>query len=56
VLVKGRDDRSIDIEILLTDIADDFAIINPTDPLRLSKQHREGIEIKLFIMNPESES
>jgi hypothetical protein len=32
---KGRDDRSSGIEILM---ADAFAKINPTDPLRLAKQ------------------
>jgi len=32
---KGREDRSSGIEIL---IADAFAKINPTDPLRLAKQ------------------
>ena len=33
--LKDREDRSIGIEILMTD---DFAKINPTDPLRLAKQ------------------
>jgi hypothetical protein len=35
--IKDREDRSIGIEILMTD---DFAKINPTDPLRLVKQVR----------------
>ena len=38
--VKGRDDKSSGIEILM---ADAFAKINPTDPLLLAEQ--------LFIMN-----
>ena len=33
--IKDRDDRSIGIEIRMTD---DFAKIKPTDPLRLAKQ------------------
>jgi hypothetical protein len=33
--IKGRDDRSRGIEILMVD---DFAKINPTEPLRLVKQ------------------
>jgi hypothetical protein len=33
--IKGRDDRSRGIEILMSD---SFAKINPTDPLRLDKQ------------------
>jgi hypothetical protein len=33
--IKDRDDRSSGIEILM---ADAFAKINPTDPLRLAKQ------------------
>ncbi len=33
--IKGRDDRSRGIEILMSDF---FAKINPTDPLRLDKQ------------------
>ncbi len=33
--IKDRDDRSSGIEIL---IADAFAKINPTDPLRLAKE------------------
>jgi hypothetical protein len=33
--IKGRDDKSSGIEILMTDA---FAKINPTDPLRLAKQ------------------
>jgi hypothetical protein len=33
--IKGRDDESRGIEILMVD---EFAKINPTDPLRLSKQ------------------
>ena len=33
--MKDRDDRSIGIEILMTD---DFVKIKPTDPLRLGKQ------------------
>ncbi len=34
-VIKDRDDRSNGIEILMTD---DFTKINPTDPLRLSKE------------------
>jgi hypothetical protein len=30
--IKGRDERSIDIEVLITD---DFSKINTTEPLRL---------------------
>jgi hypothetical protein len=33
--IKDRDGRSSGIEILMTDV---LAKINPTDPLRLSKQ------------------
>jgi hypothetical protein len=33
--IKGRKDRSSGIEILM---ADAFAKINPTDPLRIAKQ------------------
>jgi hypothetical protein len=33
--IKGRDDRSSSIEILM---ADAFAKINPTEPLSLAKQ------------------
>jgi len=33
--VQDRDDKSIGIDILMTEA---FAKINPTDPLRLSKQ------------------
>jgi hypothetical protein len=33
--IKGRDDRSSGIEILMVDV---FAKINPTDPLRLVKE------------------
>jgi hypothetical protein len=33
--IKGRDGRSSGIEFLMTDV---FAKINPTDPLRLTKQ------------------
>ena len=33
--IKGRDDRSSGIEILMVDA---FAKINTTDPLRLAKQ------------------
>jgi hypothetical protein len=33
--IKGRDDRSNGIDILMTD---NFAKINPTEPLRLVKQ------------------
>jgi hypothetical protein len=33
--IRGRDDRSSGIEILMTDA---FAKINPTDPFRLAKQ------------------
>ena len=33
--IKDRDDNSIGIEILMTD---SFDKINPTDPLRLTKQ------------------
>ncbi len=33
--IKDRDDKSRGIEILMVD---DFAKINPTDPLRLAKQ------------------
>jgi hypothetical protein len=33
--INGRDDRSIGVEIHMTDL---FSKINPTDPLRLSKQ------------------
>ena len=39
--IKGREDKSSDIEIL---IAEAFAKINPTEPLRLDKWH-EGNEI-----------
>ena len=45
--IKGHDDKSSGIEILMTDT---FAKINPTDPLRLSKlgKQREGNEIDLI--------
>ena len=33
--IKDRGDKSIGIEILMTEV---FAKINPTDPLRLAKQ------------------
>jgi hypothetical protein len=33
--IKGRDDRSNGIEILMSDA---FAKINPTEPLRLARQ------------------
>jgi hypothetical protein len=33
--IKGRDDRSSGIKILIPDV---FVKINPTDPLRLAKQ------------------
>ena len=33
--INDRDDRSSGIEILMTDA---FAKVNPTDPLRLTKQ------------------
>jgi hypothetical protein len=45
--IKDRDDKSSGIEILM---AEGFAKINPTDPLRLVEQ------ISLFIMNRENES
>ena len=39
--IKDQDDRSNGIEILMTD---DLPKINPTDPLRLTKQAAKGIE------------
>jgi hypothetical protein len=43
--IKGHDDKSVGIEILIVDA---FAKINPTDPIRLAKQAREGSEIDLI--------
>ena len=39
--MKGRDDKSMGMEILMTET---FSKINPTDPLILAKQQREENE------------